>query len=151
MLTLYGRPTSYNTQRVLWALCEVDVPFELVHASARLGPGQNCFTGANPNPLVTTDDYKAMNPNLKIPTLKCPRALNGALHESSTIVRYVASKYDMDHKVFGLSSPEEAASASTWMDWALGNQGMDLSSVTSKSQMSCLMDVFAPVRLHVFC
>eukprot|EP00929_Paragymnodinium_shiwhaense_P068448 TRINITY_DN34421_c0_g1_i1.p1 TRINITY_DN34421_c0_g1~~TRINITY_DN34421_c0_g1_i1.p1 ORF type:complete len:257 (-),score=11.20 TRINITY_DN34421_c0_g1_i1:60-830(-) len=124
MLTLYGRPSSFNVQKVLWALGEVGVPFELVHASAMLGPGQTRLAGANPNPLVNTDEYKALNPNSLVPTLKCPGALNGALFESCTIVRYLARKYDADCKVFGGASAEEEASANMWMDWT--NSNMDL-------------------------
>jgi len=38
-LTLYGRTSSFNTQKVLFALEKTGVPFTLVPASARVGAG----------------------------------------------------------------------------------------------------------------
>lgn len=37
-LTVWGRTSSSNTQKVLWTLAELGLPYTLVPASARLGP-----------------------------------------------------------------------------------------------------------------
>ena len=61
LLTLRNaRPHTHATrqQKVLWALEECELPFELVHASKWLGPTQNQYKGGellNPRPLVDTD------------------------------------------------------------------------------------------------
>ena len=37
-LTVWGRTSSSNTQKVMWMLAELGLPYTLVPASARLGP-----------------------------------------------------------------------------------------------------------------
>ena len=49
-LTVWGRTSSVNVQKVLWALDELGVPYERVDAGLQFG-------------VNDTDAYLAMNPN----------------------------------------------------------------------------------------
>ena len=49
-LTVWGRTSSVNVQKVLWALDELGVPYERVDAGLQFG-------------VNDTDEYLAMNPN----------------------------------------------------------------------------------------
>lgn len=99
MIRVWGRRSSVNVQKVLWALGELDVPFtrETVGGSF----------GGNRDP-----DYLRMNPNGLIPTI-----LDGdiTMFESNAIVRYLAARYRA-----GLLRPDEPhalALAEQWMEW----------------------------------
>src|SRR5258707_7014358 len=101
MIKIWGRNTSVNVQKVMWALGEVGVPHERIDVGGSFGK--------NNEPA-----YLAMNPNGLVPTLEEDGFL---LWESNSIVRYLAAKY-------GAGSLEPAdlrvrASASRWMDWQL--------------------------------
>ena len=101
MLKIWGRNTSVNVQKVMWAVGELNLPHERVDIG---GP-----FGKNNEPA-----YLAMNPNGLVPTLEEDDFL---LWESNAIVRYLAAKYGA-----GSLEPAEArtrASASRWMDWQL--------------------------------
>ena len=112
MLTIWGRPTSARTQKVLWALAEIGRDFELVLASATMGPEGSVDKGHAPYGIVDTPDYLAMNPNGTVPTI---RDGDFTLWESNSIVQYLAMKYAPD-LMYG-DDPETFASASRWMDW----------------------------------
>ena len=101
MLKIWGRATSINVQKAMWAVGELGLKHERIDIG---GP-----FGKNNEPA-----YLAMNPNGLVPTLEEDDFI---LWESNSIVRYLASKY-------GAGSLEPAdlrtrASASRWMDWQL--------------------------------
>ena len=56
MITLLGRRSSLNVQKVLWSLLEIGVPFEHEELGGRFGGLQ-------------TDRFLALNPNGRIPVL----------------------------------------------------------------------------------
>ncbi len=112
MLTIWGRPTSARTQKVLWALAETGVEFEMVLASATMGPNGSVDKGNEPYGIVDTPEYRAMNPNGTVPTIKDG---DFTLWESNSIIQYLAMKYAPD-LMFG-DDLETFASASRWMDW----------------------------------
>eukprot|EP01065_Artemidia_motanka_P000892 TRINITY_DN10415_c0_g1_i1.p1 TRINITY_DN10415_c0_g1~~TRINITY_DN10415_c0_g1_i1.p1 ORF type:complete len:260 (+),score=54.53 TRINITY_DN10415_c0_g1_i1:78-857(+) len=119
---VWGRPSSSNTQKVLWMLGEVGVPHELRLASARIGPGSNLLvehSGAKPYGGTDTPEFLAMNPHRTVPTIRDPNAAGGvvALWESNTIVRYLAMKYGPS---LHLGSVEGVSRCSMWMDFVLG-------------------------------
>jgi|TARA_B110000208_G_scaffold166513_1_gene205442 glutathione S-transferase len=116
-IRVFGRPSSSNTQKVLWALREAGVPFQLTLASARLGPGSSHLATdpALAFGVVDTPEYLAMNPHGTIPTLV---DREDCIWESHTIVRYVAATYKPE--LLGSS-----AKASSWMDWV--SHGSDFS------------------------
>mmetsp|Transcript_9828 Transcript_9828/g.16333 ORF Transcript_9828/g.16333 Transcript_9828/m.16333 type:complete len:264 (-) Transcript_9828:233-1024(-) len=118
-LTIWGRSSSSNTQKVLWVLRELGLGFKLIPASARLGSTSE-FLGSGPAfGVVDTDEYAAMNPTRLIPTLKdCSRSDEDSVivFESHSIVRYLAMAYGPH--LYG-STAAGMARASMWMDWAL--------------------------------
>ena len=112
MLKLWGRPTSGRTQKVLWTLAEIDLPFELIQASGEMGPGGHVSKGNKPFGVVDTPEYRAKNPNGRIPTIDDDGFV---LWESNSIVRYLAMQYAPD-LLYG-NDVKTFASASRWLDW----------------------------------
>ena len=74
MITLYGRANSVNVMKPLWVLEELALPFERVDAGMAFG-------------VVDTPEYRALNPNGRIPSLRHEREGHGAveLWESNSI------------------------------------------------------------------
>jgi len=117
-LKVFGRPSSSNTQKVLWMLHEVGRSFELTLASARLGHGsqQLCeHTGGQPFGVVDTAEYKQLCPTRQIPTLQDGDL---AVWESHTILRYLAEEYKPD---LHLDNARGMAQCSPWLDWVLAS------------------------------
>jgi glutathione S-transferase len=101
MIKIWGRNTSSNVQKVMWALGELGLPHERIDIGGSFGK--------NREPA-----YLAMNPNGLVPTLEEDGFL---LWESNSIVRYLAAKYGV-----GTLEPADMqarARASSWMDWQL--------------------------------
>ena len=102
-LTLLGRATSANVQKVLWLLDEMQLTAERIDIGGAFG--------GNREP-----DYLRMNPNGVVPTL---RDGDRVVWESNTILRYLATTrgptplYPVD--AFERSQVER------WMDWQLGS------------------------------
>jgi glutathione S-transferase len=99
MLHIWGRLSSINVRKVVWAAQEVGVAFERTDAGAAFG-------------VVNTPQYLQMNPNAMVPVLQ-----DGALTlwESNTIVRYLCARYAP-----GTLYPQALAerfNAERWMDW----------------------------------
>lgn len=110
MLKIWGRPTSTNTQRVLWTLEEAGKPYELILASGTTGATGYVWGGHEPYGIVGTDAYRAMNPNGTIPTIDDDGFV---LWESIAIVAYLARKYAPQ-----LCGGDNAfARALRWMIW----------------------------------
>ena len=97
MLKVYGRHTSSNVQKVLWACTEMEVAFERFDMAGKFG---------------FTDEYVAMNPNRVVPTIDDDGFI---LWESNACVRYLVQKHGS-----GSLWPRDAqarADADRWMDW----------------------------------
>src|SRR5215472_3070300 len=77
MIKIWGRNTSVNVQKVMWAVGELELPHERIDVGGAFGK--------NKEPA-----YLAMNPNGLVPTLEEDGFL---LWESNSIVRYLAAKY----------------------------------------------------------
>lgn len=110
-LRLWGRPTSTKTERVLWALAELAIPFELTLASATMGPDGPARPGHPPYGTVDTPVYRARNPNGTIPTID---ESGFTLWDSMAILVYLASKPGP----LQLTDPQALATAVQWMSWA---------------------------------
>jgi glutathione S-transferase len=106
VIKVWGRNTSSNVQKVMWAIGEIGVPHQRIDIG---GP-----FGQNREPA-----YLAMNPNGLVPTLEEDDGF--LLWESNTIVRYLAAK----HKAAVLEPADlrKRALASKWMDWQLSVAG----------------------------
>ncbi len=104
MLEVLGRATSGNTQKVLFLLEELKIPY------TRLDYGRN-FEGT-----TLTPEYKAITPTQKVPTLRVGEL---TIWESHTILRYIANTHAA-HAVY----PEDFAARTQverWMDWMLAS------------------------------
>lgn len=99
MLTIWGRLSSINVQKVVWAAGEAGQAFERVDAG---GP----FGG------LDTPEFTAMNPNRQIPVLRDGELV---LWESSSILRYLAARYAAG--VLWEEDPVRRAPADRWVDW----------------------------------
>ena len=100
MIRLLGRQTSGNVQKVIFLLEETRVPY------TREDYGRQ-FNN------TTTDDYRKLNPNSKVPTL-----VDGdtVIWESNSILRYLA---DLHAPALHGAKPAERSETERWMDWML--------------------------------
>ncbi len=101
MIKLLGRQTSGNVQKVLFLLEELKIRYIREDYGRQFGN-------------TTTDAYKALNPNSKVPTL-----LDGevVIWESNSILRYLAA--GQAPELHG-KNPAERSHVERWMDWLLG-------------------------------
>jgi glutathione S-transferase len=103
MLRIWGRKNSINVQKVMWAVAELVLPHERIDAG---GP----FGG------LDTDEFKALNPNHRIPVIDD----NGTIvWESHAIVRYLATRYGSG--TLAPADPGERARTDMWTDWTLAD------------------------------
>lgn len=99
MIEVWGRRSSSNVQKVIWALDELG----LAHKRHTVG---GAFGG------VSDPSYLKMNPNGLVPVLQDGDV---TMFESNAIVRYLAARYGE-----GTLRPREAkalAAAEQWMEW----------------------------------
>jgi len=114
MMKIWGRPTSIHTQRVLWALADADLPYELTLASATMGPQAHVSKGGTPFGVVNTPAYLALNPNGTVPTIDD----NGLiLWESNAILMWLALRHAPD---LLSGDAQQLARAVQWMTWTNG-------------------------------
>jgi len=106
MLKIWGRKTSSNVQKAMWAVGELKLAHERIDIG---GP-----FGKNRDPA-----YLAMNPNGLVPTLEEEDGF--LLWESNSIVRYLAGKHGAG--TLEPADPKARALASQWMDWQLSVLG----------------------------
>ncbi|MCP4490562.1 MAG: glutathione S-transferase family protein [Gammaproteobacteria bacterium] len=99
-LTLYGRHTSYNVQKVLWLLDELSLDYKHV--------------GLGSDPADTeTEQFGQLNPMRKVPVL-----IDGehSIWESNTILRYLVNAYGSGQWQTG--DAYQTSLLERWMDWA---------------------------------
>lgn len=101
MLTIWGRISSINVQKAVWAAGEVGQSFERIDLGGSFG--------GNREPA-----YLAKNPNGMIPTLEDGDV---CVWESSSIVRYLAARYGAGW--IWEEDPSRRADADRWMDWMI--------------------------------
>jgi len=101
MLKVWGRNTSINVQKVMFAVGELGLQHERYDVGGPFGK-------------LDTPEYGMLNPNRLVPTIDD----NGfVLWESNAIVRHLAQRYGR-----GTLSPADEmtfARADSWMDWSL--------------------------------
>ena len=98
-LTLWGRASSANVQKTLWALEELGLPY-----AHRLVGGVH---GGLDDP-----GFRAMNPNGLVPVLQDGEL---AVWESHATLRYLAAAYG--ENTLWPVDPRERAMADQWTDW----------------------------------
>ena len=112
VIKIWGRNTSSNVQKVMWAVGEIGLPHERIDIGGAFGKNREAA-------------YLAMNPNGLVPTLEEEDGF--LLWESNSIVRYLAAK----HKATVLEPADlhTRANASKWMDWQLSVAGPAITPV----------------------
>jgi len=99
MLTIFGRDTSSNVQKVLWLCEELGLPYKNAHA-------------VPPGTAKDSADYLKLNPNGLIPAIDEDGFV---LWESNAILRYLAAKH-ADGTLFP-ADLRLRADGDRWMDW----------------------------------
>jgi glutathione S-transferase len=100
MLTIWGRPSSFNTQKVLWLVGELKLP----HTHIPLG---GSFGG------LDAPEFAAMNPHRRVPVIDDAGTI---VWESHTILRYLAARHGGPR--FWSADAAQRSHAERWMDWA---------------------------------
>ncbi len=95
---LWGRSTSSNVMKVVWALEELGLPYERIDVGGPFGK-------------TDTPEYGAMNPNRLVPTLQEDDFI---LWESNAILRYLCTNHP---SALWPNAPHGRANADRWMDW----------------------------------
>lgn len=100
MITVYGRASSTNVQKVLWLFDELGLEFERIDRGGEFGG-------------LDDPEFRALNPNGRIPVV-----VDGGLvmWESHAILRH----YARQHPQAGLfpDAPAEAVRADMLLDWS---------------------------------
>lgn len=100
MLTIWGRLSSINVQKVVWCADELGLEYTRHDAGGKFG-------------VNNTTEYLAKNPNGLVPTIEEDGFI---LYESNAIVRYLAAKEARlrlwPHDL------RERADADRWMEWS---------------------------------
>ncbi len=99
MLHLWGRMSSINVRKVVWAAQELGLEFQRTEAGGHFG-------------LVKTPEYIASNPNSLVPLMEDE---GFTLWESNVIVRYLCGKHSMG--TLYPSGFNARFDAERWMDW----------------------------------
>ena len=99
MIRIWGRKTSVNVQKVMWAVAELGLPHERIEVGGKFGG-------------LDTPEYGRLNPNRLVPTLEDD---GFAVWESHAIVRYLAAKYGAGTLL--AADPAERSLADRWIDW----------------------------------
>ena len=107
MIKMWGRNTSSNVQKAMWAVGELGLEVNRIDVGGVFGKTKE-------------PAYLAMNPNSLVPTLEEEDGFT--LWESNSIVRYLAAKHDKNG-VLEPKDPKQRALASQWMDWQLSVAG----------------------------
>jgi glutathione S-transferase len=111
MLKIWGRTTSSNVQKVLWACAEMSIPFERIDAGLQFGRNRD-------------PDYLALNPNGLVPTIEDGKTV---IWESNTILRYLAATRGFER--LHPKDPVERSHVERWMDWQLSVLGPPMATL----------------------
>jgi len=112
MLKIWGRNTSSNVQKVMWAIGEMGLPHQRIDVGGSFGKTKE-------------PPYLAMNPNGLVPTLEEEDGFT--LWESNSIVRYLAAKHAS--RTLEPADLKTRALAHKWMDWQLSVMGPAITPV----------------------
>jgi glutathione S-transferase len=101
MIELWGRPSAYNVQKVMWTLGELGINFIQKDIGSNSGE-------------LESAQFKKLNPHSRIPVLVDSEAV---IWESNTIIRYLFAEYGA--KDSAPVSPIQQSHIERWMDWEL--------------------------------
>lgn len=99
-MKLYGRTTSFNVQKVLWLLEELNIDYQHIQLGGR-------FNG------LDDPEFVKLNPMRKVPVL-----VDGekAIWESHSILRYLVASF-ADESWYS-ADPYQRSLYERWMDWS---------------------------------
>ena len=98
MLTVYGRKSSANVQKVHWICKEGNLEFKQIDVGGKYGGH-------------TSTEFKKMNPNSTIPVLKDDSFV---IYESNSIMKYISNRYN----ILKEDNDEKSALNNQGIDWA---------------------------------
>ncbi len=128
MIRVLGRATSGNVQKVLFLLEELGVKY------VREDYGRQ-FNNTD------TDAYRAMNPNMKVPTMVDDDVVSW---ESNTILRYLAALHG-PHMIG--ASPADKTYVERWMDWMLAGLNAPYLAVFKDTKSPQSSELIAQLRI----
>jgi glutathione S-transferase len=100
MLKVWGRRSSFNLQKVMWLIGELELPHQHINAGGAFGG-------------LDAPAFLAMNPHGRVPVIADGDAV---VWESHTILRYLAAKHSGGR--FWSEDPAARARVEGWMDWS---------------------------------
>src|SRR5262245_5169026 len=100
MLTVWGRRSSFNLQKVMWLVGELALAHRHIEAGGRFGG-------------LDTPEFRAMNPHGRVPVIDDHGVI---IWESHTILRYLAAQYGRGW--FWSDDAGARSQVERWMDWS---------------------------------
>ena len=100
MIKIYGRTTSFNVQKVLWFLDELELDYEHIELGGRFGG-------------LDSEEFSNLTPVNKVPLVVDGK---NNIWESHNILRYLSASYGTN--VWYSEDPYERSLYECWMDWA---------------------------------
>jgi glutathione S-transferase len=100
MLTVWGRRSSFNLQKVMWLVGELAIEHRHIEAGGQFGG-------------LDAPEFRAMNPHGRVPVIDD----NGTIvWESHAILRFLAARYGRG--TFWSDDEATRSLSDRWMDWA---------------------------------
>jgi glutathione S-transferase len=100
MLTVWGRRSSFNLQKVMWLVEELALDHQHIELGGRFGG-------------LDTPEFRAMNVHGKVPVIDDEGTV---VWESHAILRYLAARHGGG--AFWSEDPAQRSQSDRWMDWA---------------------------------
>jgi len=100
MLTVWGRRSSFNVQKVMWLIGELELDHNHIDAGGAFGG-------------LDAPEFLAMNPHGRVPVIRDDAA---TVWESHAILRYLAARHGRGR--FWSDDPSARAPVDGWMDWS---------------------------------
>ena len=100
MLTVWGRRSSFNLQKVMWLVDELALAHRHIEAGGRFGG-------------LDTPEFRAMNPHSRVPVIDDDGLV---VWESHTILRFLAARYGRGS--FWSDDAGARSQVERWMDWS---------------------------------
>jgi len=100
MLRVWGRRSSFNTQKVLWLVGELGIAHEHVPAGGDFG-------------RLDDPDFRALNPHGRVPVIEDGDTV---VWESHACLRYLAAVYGKGS--YWVEDPAARSLVDRWMDWS---------------------------------
>ncbi len=115
MLTIYGRKSSANVQKVHWICLEGNLAFKPINIGGKYGKHNS-------------PEFKQINPNCTIPVLKDNDFI---IYESNSIIKYISDKYS----ILKSHNQKKVALNNQWIDWASLVFGQQCATYTAHTML----------------